>query len=1047
MRGIVQYFIKYPVAANLIMFGILILGYFGALNMKTTFFPETPSRIISIQTIYPGAAPEEVEEGIVSKIEDNLKGLTGVERYTSVSSENSGSITVEVLKGYDTDLVLQDVKNAVDRINSFPVGMEPPVIYKRENLGFAINVALSGDVSLAALKSYAREIEDDLLAMDGLSKVELSGFPEEEIEITFRERDLRAFGLTLQEASTAVRGSNVDITGGTIKGKKEELLVRAQGKEYYADGLRDIVVKTTPEGGIVRLHQVADIRDRWADTPNRSYLNGEPSVLINVQNTLEEDMLSINAKVKEYIVDFNASNSEVQATISRDGSTVLVQRRELLAKNGIIGFLIVLAFLAMFLHWRLAFWVALAIPISFAGMFICANLLGITINVISLFGMIIVIGILVDDGIVIGENIYQQYEDGKPPIQAAIDGTMQVLPAVFAAIFTTMIAFGSFLFIDGRLGDFFSEMAIVVIFSLLFSLIEGVLILPTHVAHSKALSHDRTPNPLQAWFDRRMNFLRDHVYAPALRFSMQNMWLVSSIFVGLFMITIGGMSGGIIKSTFFPTIERDDVNITLQMPAGTQDDITLNWLEFIEKSAWEANKELSEEYFNNEMQAIERIEVILGPSTYQGSLSIALLDGENRGELSLREVINSIRSKVGQIPAAEVLSYGAQSAFGKPVSISLVGQNYEELKAATDDVKAEMQQLVELADVVDNNQEGLREVNITLKEKARFLGLDIQDIVGQVRQGFFGAEAQRLQRGQDEVRVWLRYNEDDRRTIEDLAQMRVRFPDGRAFPLSEIATLDIQRGVIGINHIDGKREIKIEADIANDDVSVSDLTTSLQTVIIPEVLKKYSTVSAQYEGQNREQAKSSASIQLVGGICFALMFFVIALTFRSVGQTVMVFLLIPFAFIGVGWGHWLMGAPISLFSFLGIIALVGILVNDSLVFVSTYNDELRSGKSQMDALYTAGVSRFRPILLTTVTTFAGLAPLLLEKSLQAQFLIPMAISVSFGLLAATITILLMLPILLIVLNRFRVYRDYLWNAKKPEYREVEPAYKETLPKK
>jgi multidrug efflux pump subunit AcrB len=1047
MRGIVQYFIKYPVAANLIMFGLLALGYFGAVNMKTTFFPETPSRIISIQTIYPGAAPEEVEEGIVSKIEDNLKGLTGVERYTSVSSENSGNITVEVLKGYDTDLVLQDVKNAVDRINSFPTGMEPPVIYKRENLGFAINVALSGDVSLAALKLYAREIEDDLLAMDGLSKVTLSGFPEEEIEITFRERDLRAFGLTLQEASTAVRGSNVDITGGTIKGKKEELLVRAQGKEYYADGLRDIVVKTTPEGGTVRLHQVADIRDRWADTPNRSYLNGAPSVLINVQNTLEEDMLSINAKVKEYVEDFNKSNSEVQATISRDGSTVLVQRRELLAKNGIIGFLIVLAFLAMFLHWRLAFWVALAIPISFAGMFICANLLGITINVISLFGMIIVIGILVDDGIVIGENIYQQYEDGKSPVQAAVDGTMQVLPAVFAAIITTIVAFASFLFIDGRLGDFFSEMAIVVIFSLLFSLIEGVLILPTHVAHSKALSQDRTPNLLQAWFDRRMNYLRDNIYAPALRFSMKNPWLISSVFVGFFMITIGAMSGGIIKSTFFPVIERDDVSITLQMPAGTQDDITLNWLEYIEKSAWEANEELSQEYFNDEKEAIERIEVTLGPSTYQGTISIALLDGENRGELALREVINRIRSKVGQIPEAEVLSYGAQSAFGKPVSISLVGQNYEELKAATEEVKAEMSQLVELADVVDNNQEGLREVNITLKEKARFLGLDIQDIVGQVRQGFFGAEAQRLQRGQDEVRVWLRYNEEDRRTIEDLAKMRVRFPDGRAFPLSEIVTLDVQRGVIGINHIDGKREIKVEADIANDEVSVSDVTTSLQTVIIPEILKKYSTVAAQYEGQNREQAKSAASIQLVGGICFALMFFIIALTFRSVGQTIMVFLLIPFAFIGVGWGHWLMGAPISLFSFLGIIALVGILVNDSLVFVSTYNDELRSGKSQMDALYKAGVSRFRPILLTTVTTFAGLAPLLLEKSLQAQFLIPMAISVSFGLLAATITILLMLPILLIALNRFRVYRDYLWNAKKPEYREVEPAYKETMPTK
>ena len=1044
MRGNVHYFIKYPVAANLLMFGILILGYFGATNMKTTFFPEVESRIISIQTIYPGASPEEIEEGIVAKIEDNLKGLTGVERYTSVSSENSGAITVEVLKGFDTDLVLQDVKNAVDRINSFPTGMEPPVIYKRENLGFAINVALSGNISLAALKGYAREIEDDLLAMDDLSKVSLSGFPDEEIEIAFRERDLRAYGLTFQEAADAVRRTNVDITGGTIKGEKEEVLVRARSKEYYADGLRDIVIKNTANGGVVRLHQVATVRDRWADSPNRSFLNGQPSVIVTVQNTLEEDMISITDKVKVYIDDFNARNSEVQATVSRDGSTVLKQRRELLTKNGIIGFFIVLAFLAMFLNWRLAFWVALAIPISFAGMFICANLIGVSINVISLFGMIIVIGILVDDGIVIGENIYQQYEDGARPIDAAVNGTLQVLPAVFAAIVTTIIAFGSFLFIDGRLGDFFSEMAIVVIFSLTFSLIEGVLILPTHVAHSKALSPDRVANPLQAWFDRRMNHMRDNIYGPALRFAMRNQLLVSAMFVGGVMLTIGGLQGGLIKTTFFPVIERDDINITLQMPAGTQDEITARWLEHIEQAAWAANERLSEEYFNNEMQAIERVEISLGPSTYQGSLSVALLDGENRGELSLRDVINTIREEAGPIDAAEVLSYGAQSAFGKPISISLVGENYEELAAATSEVKAEMTRLADLADVVDNNQEGLREVNITLKDKAKYLGLDVQDIVGQVRQGFFGAEAQRLQRGQDEVKVWLRYDDQDRSSIEDLADMRVRFPDGRSFPLEEIAELEIQRGVIAINHIDGKREIKIESDIANDEVSVSDLTTQLQTDIVPGILQKYSTVSAQYEGQNREQAKSAKSIQTVGSIAFALMFFIIALTFRSVGQTFMVFLLVPFAFIGVGWGHAIMGAPISLFSFLGIIALIGILVNDSLVFVSTYNDELRKGQPQMEALYYAGLSRFRPIVLTTVTTFAGLAPLMLEKSLQAQFLIPMAISVSFGLLAATVVILLMLPVLLIALNRFRVYRDYFWNGEKPQYREVEPAFKETL---
>jgi multidrug efflux pump subunit AcrB len=1043
MRGIISYFIKYPVAANLMMFGILILGYFGAINMKTTFFPEVESRIISVQTIFPGASPEEVEEGIVSKIEDNLKGLTGIERFTSISSENIGSITIEVLKGYDTDVVLQDVKNEVGRINSFPAGMEPPVVYKLENLGFAINFAISGDVDLVTLKQFAREAEDDLLAMEGISKVSLSGFPDEEIQIAFRERDLRAYGLTFQEAATAVRRSNIDITGGTIKTDQEELLVRARGKSYYAEGFRNLLIKTTPAGGKVHLHQVADISDRWADTPNRNYLNGTPSVVVTVQNTLEEDMISITDQVNAYVETFNETHEEVQATVSRDGSTLLKQRRELLTKNGIIGFIIVLIFLAMFLHWRLAFWVALAIPISFAGMFICANLIGVTINVISLFGMIIVIGILVDDGIVIGENIYQMYEDGAKPYTAAVEGTLQVVPAVFAAIITTIIAFGSFLFIDGRLGDFFSEMAIVVIFSLLFSLIEGIVILPTHVAHSRALSPDRTPNAVQAWFDRRMVFLRDKIYAPALRFTMEYKEMVGALFILGTMLSFGALSGGFVNTTFFPVIERDDVTITLQMPAGTREAITQRWLDHIEAAAWEANDELSKTYFNNEQQAIQRIEVSLGPSTYKGSLAIKLLDGEKREGLALREIINTIRAKAGPVDEAEVLSYGAQSAFGKPISISLVGEDYDELRSATDAVKASMQQITGLADVVDNNQEGLQEVNVRLKEKALYLDLDIQDVVGQIRQGFFGSEAQRLQRGQDEVRVWLRYTEEDRSSIEDLSKMRVRFADGRAFPISEIAELSVERGIIGINHLDGKREIKVESDIANDDVSVSDITANLQAVIIPKILEDYPGVSALYEGQNREQAKSTKSIQVVGSITLALMFFVIALTFRSVGQTIMVFLLIPFAFVGVIWGHWLMDAPISLFSFLGIIALIGILVNDSLVFVSTYNDMLRSGKDQMTALYEAGISRFRPIILTTVTTFAGLAPLLLEKSLQAKFLIPMAISVSFGLLAATVTILLLLPVLLIILNRFRVYRDYLWNGVKPAHQQVEPAYLET----
>ena len=458
MRSVIQYFIKYPIAANLLMFSILALGLVGMTSMKSTFFPETESRIISIQLTYLGASPEEVEEGVINKIEENLKGVTGVERVTSVSRENSGTVSVEVFKGYDTDIALQDVKNAVNRISSFPVGMEPAVIYKLENLGFGISFAVSGNVDLKTLKKYGRQAEEELLRMEGISKVSLSGFPDEEIEIAFREQDLRSYNLTFQQATLAVRAANLDITGGTVKGKEEELLVRARNKEYYAEGLRDIVVKTTESGAVIRLHQVADIRDKWADNPNRSYLNGEPSVVVTVQNTLQEDLLSITEMVREYVEKFNEEQTEVSATVIRDGSEILISRMALLKENGLIGFLIVVVLLAMFLHWRLAYWVAIAIPISFAGMFIIANALGITINVVSLFGMILVIGILVDDGIVIAESIYQKVRKRSASFEGSCRwnyaGTYrQYLPQLLLRWWP----FRPSLFIDGRLGDFFSD--------------------------------------------------------------------------------------------------------------------------------------------------------------------------------------------------------------------------------------------------------------------------------------------------------------------------------------------------------------------------------------------------------------------------------------------------------------------------------------------------------------------------------------------------------------------------------------------------------------
>ena len=1041
MKGLITYFIKYPFAANLLMVGLFLLGIVGMLNMSSTFFPESESRFINIQAVYLGASPEEIEEGIVAKIEENLKGVTGVERVTSTSSENLASVSVEIAKGFDIDLVLTDVKNAVDQINSFPAAMEPPVIYKLENLSFVISFSLSGDVDLRSLKQFGRNTEDELRAFDGISKVELSGFPEEEIEIAFREADLQAFQMTFAEATRAVQVANLEITGGTIKGEKEELLIRAKNKRYYADELRDIVVKNTQFGGLVRLHQVADVKDRWEDNPTRSFMNGQPAVIITVQNTLEESALEIADLVRTYIDDFNEKNSTVKATIVRDESIYLVQRIALLTENGLMGFGIVLVLLALFLHWRLAFWVALSIPISFAGMFICAYLLGATINVVSLFGMILVIGILVDDGIVISESIYQEYERGLSPQEAAISGTLKVFPAVFGAILTTMIAFSGFYFIDGRFGDFFSAISTIVIFSLLFSLVEGAFILPTHVSHSKALTPEgQKKNRVLHAFERGLNWTRDKFYAPVLDFAMGNKAVVIAGITALFLITIGAIQGGIIRSTFFPTIEFDRSIIALKLPAGTNKDITRGWLEHIEKSVKEVNEDLKQQYGNGEQDMILNIEKNLGPTSYEGNVNLTILDSETRTEeLRVSEINNQLRAKIGPIPDAEQFTVGASGAFGKPVSVTLSGENLNELMEASEILKDSLRALDELTDVADDNQEGLQEINIKLNDKAYYLGLNLQDVLSQVRQGFFGSEIQRLQRGRDEVRVWVRYKEDERSNIGKLENMRIRFNDGREFPLSEIADFDLGRGVIAINHISGKRGITVDASMAKIEASSQEINQNVQDSILPKILREYPTVTTTMEGEARENARSFASMAFVFPMALLIMFFVIALTFRSVGQTIIVAVLIPFGMIGVGWGHYIMDFQLSMSSYLGIFALIGVLVNDTLVFVTTYNQLLRDGMPQMQAVREAGLSRYRPIVLTSLTTIAGLLPLMFEKSVQAQWLIPMAISVAFGLMIITVIILVLLPSLLIVVNRIRVYSLMFWTGETLSYEQVEPA--------
>ena len=1059
MRKVISYFIKYHVAVNVIIIAFFIFGIVGAFSLKSSFFPLTESKNVLITIAYPGASPQEVEEGIVLKIEDNLKGLQGVERVTSTSRENSGTINVEIEKGRDIDFMLLEVKNAVDRVPTFPTGMEPLVVSKLEPVRPTISFAVSGqNISLTTLKQIGRQIENDLRAIDGISQITISGYPDEEIEIAVDENRLLAYNLSFNDVAQAVSNANILVTGGNIKTNTEEYLIRANNRSYYGDELSNVMVRADVSGRAIRLKDVATIRDRFSETPNAAYYNGDLSVNVTVTSTNTEDLIGSAEKVKEYIVDFNQKYTNVQLDVVRDLSKTLTQRTDLLTENAIIGMILVLIFLSLFLNTRLAFWVAFGLPVAFLGMFVFAPMLNVTINVLSLFGMIIVIGILVDDGIVIAENIYQHHEKGKTPVQAAIDGTMEVIPPILSAIITTILAFSIFLFLDGRVGDFFSEVSVVVILTLVVSLVEALIILPAHLAHSKALqpqkkgpktgmakvfSKLRIINKLG---DDAMVWMRDKMYSPALRFAMDYKLLTFALFFMALVLTFGSIGGGIIRTSFFPRIASDRIAVELLMPNGANEKVTDSIISMIQDKAQIVNEELTDKYLQgSDKMLFENMLKNVGPGSSSATLVINLLPGEERPDAIRADMVTSrLTELVGPVIGAESLIYGSGGNFGgDPVSVSLLGNNIQELKAAKSELKTALLNNALLKDVADNDPAGIKEIRLELKENAYLLGLDLRTVMNQVRAGFFGAQAQRFQRGQDEIRVWVRYDRENRSSIADLDEMRIAAPSGERIPLSEIATYTIERGDVAINHLDGQREIQVSSDIKDlQTTSGTDAMTWVRTEVMPDILSKYPSITPSYEGQNREANKLLDSLTFVGLTVLFLIFVTIAFTFRSFSQPLLLILLVPFSLTAVAWGHWIHGFPINILSMLGIIALIGIMVNDGLVLIGKFNINLRNGLNFNDALYEAGRSRFRAIFLTSITTIAGLAPLLLEKSRQAQFLKPMAIAIAYGIGFATVLTLLMLPLFLSFGNNVKVLTKRLWTGEKISREEVERAIKE-----
>ena len=1039
MKQLINSFIKYPSWANVFMLFTLIIGLLGLTQLKRSFFPEPRIKDIYVEVVNPGTSPIEMEESVTIKIENALKGIAGIEEVNSTTSENYTNIHISSEKGYDIDEVLSDVKNAVDQISSFPENAEKPKVYKRKPIGTAIHLNLYGTVSVLELKKAAEIIEDDFLATDFISQINIQGVPEQEIVVNVNEQTLTKYGLTISDISQRIAQENRDISSGSIKTSNEELLIRSEKKSTNPNELQKIVIKSSASGGIVYLGDIAEVYLQLAESAASSTFNGMPSIGINVKKLPEEDIIKITEHVKEYIKAFNEQNTNIQLSVQRDPSIMLNQRIDLLVENGAKGLLLVVIVLGIFLNGRLAFWVAVGIPVSFLGMLFIASLLDVTINQISLFGMIMVIGILVDDGIVIAENIYSHAEKGGPPRLAALNGTMQVLPSVFVSVMTTIIAFSSFFFLDGPVGDILVEMGVVVIACLFYSLLEATALLP---AHLRDLKHTTNPNRFRKFINRNVDYVRKRIYGRFVLFTIRYRWQLFTFPLGFSFLMLSLIIGGIIPSSFLPNIDSDDLTVAIEMPAGTRESVTNKYLSRVDSAVWVVNKSYQKELNGKDIILATRLD-IKGQGN-AGNLLIKLLDGPSRNDIESTEISNKIQEIIGDLPETEKFIISGRSYFGKPVSFILISKDLNELNGAKRELELALKQFPELRDVVDNNELGKREIKLQLKEKAYLLGLTSQFIAQQLRQGFFGLETQRLQIGTNETKVWVRLPESDRAYLSQLDNFLIRTANGGEYPLATIADYTIKREFLNIKHYNGAREITVEASLKDPSTPTQELSAQIKNEILPVILQKYPTVRLQKGGQERVFGKLLGSIQILVPVIIIIIYLLLVLSFRSFLQPSIILLMIPLGLLGSLIGHLLHNIDIVIMSYMGMVALAGVIVNDAVVFLDRYNENLKNGLKVGRAIYEAGISRFRPILLTSITTVAGLYPIIFEKSRQAQFLIPMAITVAWGVLIGTLFILILFPSFIMMLNDVRYVIKWVWTGKKPTREEIEPSYKELV---
>jgi multidrug efflux pump subunit AcrB len=1038
MNRVIAWFARNGVAANLLMLLIIAGGTMTVLNLQKEVFPEIDTDMITVTVPYLGAAPEEVEEAVCVRVEEAIQDLQGIKQLTSSADEGVGTVTVEVEDGYDTRELLDDIKARVDAIDTFPAETERPVVQEVLLTRKVLSVSVSGPADEKTLKSLGERVRDDIISLPGITQVSLANARPYEVSIEVSEDALRRHGLRFDDVARAVRRSSLDLPGGSVRTEGGEILLRTKGQAYRKAEFERIPVISRADGTYLTVGELATVVDGFAETDQSARFDGQPSVLVQVSRVGDQDALHVARSVHEYVEEARGRVPEgIRLDIWDDDSEVLKSRIAVLVKNGLGGLFLVILVLALFLRVRLALWVSLGIPISFLGALWLLPGLGVTINMMSLFAFIAVLGIVVDDAIVVGESIFTEQEAKGRGLVSSISGAQKVsLPVIFAVL-TSVAAFGPLLMVPGNMGKIMRIIPLIVIPTLLFSLVESLLILPNHLSHARYRPRrDGAWRRLQGRIAGLLESLRDRVYAPSLRFALRWRYLTLAQGVAILLITVGLVAGGLIKFSFLPPVEADNVVALLTMPQGTPAEVTSRAIRRLERSALELQEELDARKVTDEGSIFRHVLTSVGDQPYRtrqshfrpgadfsgahlGEVNVELAPAEVRN-ISGSEIARQWRDRAGMVPDAVELTFTSNLfSAGSPIDVQLTGPDLEDLRAAAEEMKEKLAEYPGVFDIADSFRAGKREIKLDIKPAAEALGLTLENLGRQVRQAFYGEEAQRIQRGRDDIRVMVRYPAESRRSLDDLESMRIRTPGGAEVPFSMVAGSRTGRGFATIQRTDRNRSVNVTADVDLEKANANEVLADLRREFLPALSADHPGLRYTFEGEQREQKDTVMGLLRGFGIALLVIFALLAIPLGSYAQPLVIMSAIPFGLVGAAWGHVIMGINLTILSMFGIVALAGVVVNDSLVLVDLLNRYRAEGHSAAESARRAALRRFRAIVLTSATTFAGLTPLLLERSLQAQFLIPMAVSLAFGVVFSTFITLVLVPSSYLVLEDLR----------------------------